>query len=162
MEDGRSEQIERFLCDLSELKPPVPPLPLPNTSASKLSSLDPSSPAFFPKSVPVSAKVTWSGSPKISPQQELRKSVSAAQDQLLEIAILLVENQRQSRLPLPEPGIFSGDLLQYPIWIEVFETLIVSRAIKPNERLHFLGDHAKRNAKEVVDGFLLLKSESSS
>lgn len=167
MEDGRSEQMERFLRDLPELKPPVPPLPPPISSASKPSSLTPSSPAFVPISVPVSgnapANVTWSFSPRISPKQELNKTVStdppkpanSVQDQLLEIARLLAENQSHSRLPLPEPGIFNGDLLQYPVWIKAFETLIESRAIKPNKRLHFLGKYVTGNAKEVVDGFLL-------
>ena len=70
VEDGRSEQMERFLRDLPELKPPAPPLPLPITPASKLSSLDPLSPAFVPIGVPASvnvpAQVTWSCSPIIS------------------------------------------------------------------------------------------------
>ena len=83
------------------------------------------------------------------------------QDQLLEIARLLAENQSHSLLPLLEPGIFSRDLLQYPIWIKAFETLIESRAIKPNERLRFLGRYVTGNVKEVVDGFLLLDSEDA-
>jgi len=128
---------------------------------------------FVPISVPVSANapvnVTWSYSPRISPKQELSKTVSAdppkpansVQDQLLEIARLLAENQSHSRLPLPEPGIFSGDLLQYPVWIKAFETLIESRAIKPSESLHFLGKYVTGDAKEVVDGFLLLESEDA-
>ena len=168
VEDGRSEQMERFLRDLPELKPPAPPLPLPITSASKLSSLDPSSPAFVPIGVPASvnapAQVTWSCSPIISSKQEGAdppKGGNSVQDQLLEIARLLAENHSHSRLPLPEPGIFSGDLLQYPVWIKAFETLIESRAIKPNERLHFLGKYVTGNAKEVVDGFLLLDSEDA-
>ena len=168
VEDGRSEQMERFLRNLPELKPPTPPLPLSITSASKLSSLDPSSPAFVPIGVPASinapAQVTWSCSPIISSKQESAdppKPGNSVQDQLLEIARLLAENQSHSRLPLPEPGIFNGDLLQYPVWIKAFETLIESRAIKPNERLHFLGKYVTGNAKEVVDGFLLLDSEDA-
>ena len=80
VEDGRSEQMERFLRDLPELKAPVPPLPPPISSASKPSSLTPSSPAFVPISVPVSGNApvntTWSCSPRISPKQELNKTVS--------------------------------------------------------------------------------------
>ena len=83
------------------------------------------------------------------------------QDQLLEITRLLVENQNDSRLRLREPGIFSGDLLHYPAWIKAFETLIEGRAIKPNERLHFLGKYVAGDAKEAVDGFLLLESEDA-
>ena len=54
MEDGKSEQMERSLCYLPEPKSPVSPLLLPIMSASKLRSLDPSSPAFVPIGVPVS------------------------------------------------------------------------------------------------------------
>ena len=81
--------------------------------------------------------------------------------QLLETARLLAENQSQGRLPLPEPGIFSADLLQYPLWAKAFETLIESRAVKPCERLHFLGKYVKGDAKELVNGFLLLDSEDA-
>ena len=52
-------------------------------------------------------------------------------------------------------------MLQYPIWIIEFETLIESGAIKPNKRPHFLGKYVTGNAKEVVDGFLLLDSEDA-
>ena len=105
VEDGRSEQMGRFLRNLPE--PPVPPLPLPVASASKLSSLDHSSPAFTPIGIPASttapAQVTWPCSPIISSKQErgdLPKSGNSVQDQLLETARLLAENQSHSRLPL--------------------------------------------------------------
>ena len=93
-------------------------------------------------------QVIWSCSSIISSKQESGdppKPGNSMQDQLLEIAGLLAENQSHSRLPLPEPGVFNGDLLQYPIWINAFETLIESKAIKPNERLHFLGKYVTGN-----------------
>ena len=83
------------------------------------------------------------------------------QSKLLEVVKLLAENQNQSRLPLPEPGIFHGDLLQYSLWEKAFETLIEGRAIRPSERLHFLGKYVKGEAKKVVESFLLLDSEDA-
>ena len=72
-ENGRSEQMQTFLRDFPELKPPVPPLPLPIMSASKLTSLDPSLFPYVPTTVPVSANapanVTWSCYPRISPNK---------------------------------------------------------------------------------------------
>ena len=56
---------------------------------------------------------------------------------------------------------FTGNLLQYPIWIKAFETLIESRAIKPTERLHPLVKYMDGEAKEVVDGFMFLDSEDA-
>ena len=72
-----------------------------------------------------------------------------------------METQNQSRLLLPEPGIFDGDLLQYPVWLKALETLIEGRTVTPSERLHFLGNYVKGEAKEVVDSFLLLDSEDA-
>jgi hypothetical protein len=70
----------------------------------------------------------------------------------------LLEVQNQNRLPLPEPGVFSGNPLQYP---KSFETLIESRAINPAERLHFLGKYVSGEAKEVVNGFMLLDGDDA-
>ena len=95
------------------------------------------------------------------PSQTDRNSDSQVQSKLIEVAKLLAEIQNQSRLPLPEPGIFDGDLLQYPVWLKAFETLIEGQAVRPSERLHFLGNYVKGKAKEVVDSFLLLDSEDA-
>ena len=83
------------------------------------------------------------------------------QSKPLEVGKLLAETQNQTRLLLPEPEIFTGDLLQYPIWVKAFETLIEGRAIKPSERFHFLRKYVKGEAKEVVESFLLLDSEDA-
>jgi len=53
-----------------------------------------------------------------------RSSEAQVQSKLLEVAKLLAETQSQSRLPIPEPDVFSGDFLQYPVWLKAFETLI--------------------------------------
>ena len=82
------------------------------------------------------------------------------QIQLSTIAKLL-GIQDQNRLPLPEPGVFSGDPLKYTIWVKAFETLIESRAIKPRERLHFFGKYVSGEAKEVLNGFMLLDGEDA-
>ena len=79
------------------------------------------------------------------------------QSKLLEVVKLLAETQNQTRLPLPEPEIFTGDPLHYPIWVKAFETLLEGRAIKPSERLHFLGKYVKAEAKEVVESFPALR-----
>ncbi|KAK3736569.1 hypothetical protein QZH41_003143 [Actinostola sp. cb2023] len=80
--------------------------------------------------------------------------------QLIEIVKTLVENQNYSKLPSPEPGIFSGDLLHYPIWIQAFETLIENKT-RPNERIHVLRKYVAGEAKEAIDGLLLLKSDDA-
>ena len=92
---------------------------------------------------------------------EVKAPDISVQGQLLDSAKLLAESQNQNRLPVPKAGVFNGNLLQYPIWIKAFETLIESRAIKPVERLHFLGKYVDGKAKELVDGFMFLDSEDA-
>lgn len=69
----------------------------------------------------------------------VKSSEAQVHSNLLEVAKLLAETQNQSRLLIPEPDVFSGDFLQYPVWLKAFETLIEARAVKPSERLHYLG-----------------------
>ncbi len=73
----------------------------------------------------------------------------------------LLEMQNRSRLPLPEPGVFSGDPLLYPVWAKAFETLIESHATNSAERLHFWGKYVSGDAKAVVEGFMLLDGDDA-
>ena len=82
------------------------------------------------------------------------------QSQLTAITKLL-EVQSQNRLPLPEPGMFSGDHLKYPTWIRAFESLVESRATKPSDRLYFLSRYVSGEAKEVIQGFMLMEGDDA-
>ena len=82
------------------------------------------------------------------------------QTQLTTISKLL-EIQNQSRLPLPEPDVFSGDPLKYPVWAKAFEMLIESRAINSAEKLHYLGKYVSGEAKAIVEGFMLLDGDDA-
>ena len=73
----------------------------------------------------------------------------------------LVESQAQSRLPLPKPDVFSGDPLKFPVWLKAFETLIETRAVNPTERLHFLGRYVGGEAKELIEGYMLMDGEDT-
>ncbi|CAB4005538.1 Hypothetical predicted protein [Paramuricea clavata] len=67
-----------------------------------------------------------------------------------------VRINNQSRLRLPEPGVFSGDHLKYPVWAKAFETLIESPAISSAEKPHYLEKYVSGEAKAIVEGFMLL------
>jgi hypothetical protein len=73
----------------------------------------------------------------------------------------LVESHAQSRLPLPKPEVFNGDPLKFPIWLKAFETLIETRATNSTERQHFLGRYVGGEAKEVIDGYMLMDGEDA-
>ena len=73
----------------------------------------------------------------------------------------LVESHAQSPLPLPKPEVFNGDPLKFPIWLKAFETLIETRATNSTEQLHFLGRYVGGEAKEVIDGYMLMDGEDA-
>ena len=66
-----------------------------------------------------------------------------------------------SRLPIPEPPIFTGDPLQYPDWLFSFTSLIENRGVPPAERIHYLKRYLGGPAKEAVSGFFMLRSENA-
>lgn len=63
-----------------------------------------------------------------------------------------------SRLPPPEPEVFSGDPLEYPGWISAFE-LISNKNIPPRERLHYMKKYWKGPARECIEGLFILRSD---
>ena len=73
----------------------------------------------------------------------------------------LVESQTQSRLPLTQPEVFSRDPLKFPIWLKAFETLIETCAISATERLHFLGRYVGGEAKQIIDGYMLMDDDDA-
>ena len=88
----------------------------------------------------------------------------AAQTQnysITELAQVFQQQMYMSRLPPPEPGVFSGDPLQFPGWLTSFELLIESRQITPAERLHYLKRYLSGQAKECIEGFVLLSTDSA-
>ena len=95
-----------------------------------------------------------------TPIDDNLRNPNLVQTQLTTISKLL-EIQNQSRLPLPDPGVFSGDPLQYPVWAKAFETLIESRAINSAEKLHYLGKYVSGEAKAIVEGFMLLDGDDT-
>ena len=66
-----------------------------------------------------------------------------------------------SRLPPPEPSIFYGDPIKFPGWKTAFQTLITSRGIPPSERLYYLVKYLAGEAKEAVEGFLLVSDDNA-
>ena len=72
------------------------------------------------------------------------------------MADLLTQRQDRESLPRPEPLVFKGNPLEYPIWIKSFETFIERKTKDPSERLYYLGRYTAGEAKEAVSGLLTL------
>ena len=66
-----------------------------------------------------------------------------------------------SRIPVPEPHVFTGDPLDYASWRSAFETLVESKHIPPADRIHYLKRYLGGRARECVEGYFLFTSESS-
>ena len=66
-----------------------------------------------------------------------------------------------SRIPVPEPPVFSGDPLDYASWKSAFETLIEQKQIPTAERIHYLKRYLGGKARECIEGYFLYSSESS-
>ncbi|XP_064642266.1 uncharacterized protein LOC135496725 [Lineus longissimus] len=86
---------------------------------------------------------------------------SVSNNELLTMTRALAESMQLNRLPVPEPSIFTGDPLLYPDWIASFKSLVESRGIPAQERIHFLKRYLGGPAKEAVGGYFLLKSEQA-
>ena len=80
---------------------------------------------------------------------------------IVKLADLLTQRQDRDSLPRPEPEVFDGDLLRYPIWIKSFETFIERKTKDPSERLYYLGKFTRGEAKEAVNGLLPLDTKEA-
>ena len=70
---------------------------------------------------------------------------------LTELSTILAESFNATRLPAPEPPIFSGNTLEYHRWKCAFITLIECKSVMPSERIHFLVRYVAGQAKKLID-----------
>ena len=77
------------------------------------------------------------------------------------LAQVLFEQASLSRLPPPEPGIFSGNPLEYNAWKTFFDLLIDQRPISTAEKLYYLRRYLGGPARECIEGFLFHSSDNA-
>ncbi|XP_042891382.1 uncharacterized protein LOC122265939 isoform X2 [Penaeus japonicus] len=120
---------------------------------------------------------TYLPSPVLNPQVEgfkpeselKRPHVSTRQDRtssLVDINVLrevvdILSSKNKNELPRPEPEVFSGDILEFPTWLQNFEIFIESRVTKPAEKLFYLGKYTSGAAKEAIRGLLRIHNEEA-
>ena len=73
----------------------------------------------------------------------------------------LVEQMYLSRVPAPEPPVFSGNPLEYAAWKSAFEALIDQRRIPAREKMHYLKKYISGKARECIEGYFLYTSDST-
>ena len=74
---------------------------------------------------------------------------------------VLVDQTYLSRIPVVEPPVFAGDPLKFADWLKSFQTLVEQRAVRDEDRLHYLKRYLSGEALEAVQGFLLLDSATA-
>ena len=88
-------------------------------------------------------------------------SIQTQNHGIMELAKVFQQQMHMSRLPPPEPGVFSGNPIQFPGWLSSFELLIESRQLTSAERLHYLKRYLGGPAKECIEGLALLSTDSA-
>ena len=66
-----------------------------------------------------------------------------------------------SRLPVPEPGVFCGDPLEFPGWRNAFATLIERANVASLDKVYYLKRYLGGAARKCVEGFLLVPTVDS-
>ena len=66
-----------------------------------------------------------------------------------------------NRLPPLKPSVFKGDPMQYPDWEFQFESLVEREGVRPQDKIHYLNEYLDGDAKQLVFGYLKLRSENA-
>ena len=77
------------------------------------------------------------------------------------VSAALLDLLRMNRLPVPEPGIFSGNPLDFMAWKRSYNALIEHRGIPADEKFYFLLKYLSKEPKELVQGYSLLGNEAA-
>ena len=88
-------------------------------------------------------------------------TIQAPGNNISELAQVFQQQLFMSRLPPPEPSVFAGDPIHFPGWLTSFELLIENKQITSAERLHYLKRYLSGQAKECIEGFVLLSNDDA-
>ena len=92
--------------------------------------------------------------PPMHSQAPLRNENHPNQDyalQTAQIAKMFADSINISRLPVPQPEVFTGDPLKFNSWISSFSILIESKGVPLHEKIHYLKQYLGGEAKQTVD-----------
>ena len=78
--------------------------------------------------------------------------------QLLEA---VCRNNKLSRLPPPDPGVFNGDSLKFPSWLRAFTALVDQCGIEAADKLWYISQYTTPEARECIQGLLDVPTDGS-
>ena len=102
----------------------------------KPSKLDPCVPSFIPKGSPNTSLSITQESPEVTNKTEDKRDLGelsaireliSLQEKQTELSALIANQQMISSLPVQEPPVFSGNILDYPAFMQAFEAIIESK-----------------------------------
>lgn len=91
-------------------------------------------------------------------EAESREFTQPPQSTVLE---MLINNQKLLQLPNQEPMTFDGNCLDYPSFIQSFETLIATKTDDDRAKLHFLYKYTVGAPHDLIKGFLAKPDQDS-
>ncbi|XP_037113011.1 uncharacterized protein LOC119126082 isoform X2 [Syngnathus acus] len=113
---------------------------------------------------PKRERLTFDSKPAVTPQLITRMQSSITtpkEDSTTDFAKVLAESFSVSRLPAPEPAVFSGDPLKYKGWKMSFQTLIGRKNIPANEKIYYLQKYVGGPARKAIEGYFLLGTDAA-
>lgn len=99
--------------------------------------------------------------PSLLKQVIPQAAVTPTSDGTSDLVKVLASALSASRIPVPEPTVFSGDSLSYSDWKLSFQTLIDQKNIPDKEKIFYLRRYVNGPAKRAVEGYFLLGTESA-
>ncbi|KAK6195425.1 hypothetical protein SNE40_000861 [Patella caerulea] len=103
-----------------------------------------------------------SGTKQVSAQNTSEFSqILQLQARQTELNQMMIDQHRNSLLPIQEPPVFDGSYFDFPVFIRAFETIIESRATTSKDRLHFLNKYTSYKARDCVKKFITSNSPTA-
>ena len=87
------------------------------------------------------------------------RELISLQEKQTELSALTANQQKTSSLPVQEPPVFSGNILDYPPVMQAFEAIMESKVDSNKDRLFFLNKYTTGKVNEAVKGFVALNTD---
>ncbi|XP_078352316.1 uncharacterized protein LOC144637013 [Oculina patagonica] len=104
---------------------------------------------------PITPENTGLSYDQVQPQESSNTDSTAA------IITAITESFSMSRLPAPEPTIFSGEPVQYPDWKSSFHAILHRKNLSASDKMYYLKRYLRGPAKEAISGLFLQNSSEA-
>lgn len=88
-------------------------------------------------------------------------SCATQDDGMTALAKALADSINISRLPVPEPAVFTGDPIKYKDWKMSFQMLIDRKNIPVSEKIYYLRKYVGGPARKAVESYFLLGTDTA-